>query len=66
MKKPIKVTITGAAGNIGYALAFRVAAGDVFGPDQPVILRLMELPMTMGPLGGGRHGDGGLRLSLGA
>ncbi len=52
MKKPIKVTITGAAGNIGYALAFRVAAGDVFGPDQPVILRLMELSMTMGPLGG--------------
>jgi len=52
MKKPLKVTITGAAGNIGYALAFRVAAGDVFGPDQPVILQLMELPMTMGPLGG--------------
>ncbi len=52
MKKPLKVTITGAAGNIGYALAFRVAAGDVFGADQPVILQLMELPMTMGPLGG--------------
>jgi len=52
MKKPLKVTITGAAGNIGYALAFRVAAGDVFGPDQPVILQLMELPMTMGALGG--------------
>lgn len=33
MNKPLKVTITGAAGNIGYALAFRVAAGDMFGPD---------------------------------
>ena len=37
MKKPLKVAITGAAGNIGYALAFRIAAGDMLGPDQPVI-----------------------------
>ena len=40
MKNPVRVTITGAAGNIGYALAFRVAAGDMLGPDQPVILQL--------------------------
>ena len=41
MKKPIKISITGAAGHIGYALVFRVASGAMFGPDQPVILRLL-------------------------
>jgi malate dehydrogenase len=45
MKKPIRVAITGAAGNIGYALAFRIAAGQMLGPDQPVILQLLELPI---------------------
>jgi malate dehydrogenase len=45
MKKPIRVAITGAAGNIGYALAFRIAAGEMFGKDQPVILQLLELPV---------------------
>lgn len=45
MKKPIRVAITGAAGNIGYALAFRIAAGEMLGPDQPVILQLLELPI---------------------
>jgi len=44
MKKPVTVTITGAAGNIGYALAFRVASGQMLGPDQPVNLRLLEIP----------------------
>ncbi|MBM3201602.1 MAG: malate dehydrogenase [Chlamydiae bacterium] len=44
MKSPIRVAITGAAGNIGYALVFRIAAGDVFGKDQPVILHLLEIP----------------------
>jgi malate dehydrogenase len=44
MKKPVTVTITGAAGNIGYALAFRVAAGQMLGPDQPVNLNLLEIP----------------------
>jgi malate dehydrogenase len=44
MKSPIKVAITGAAGQIGYALVFRVASGAMFGPDQPVALHLIEIP----------------------
>ncbi|MCP3687173.1 MAG: malate dehydrogenase, partial [Gammaproteobacteria bacterium] len=52
MKSPIKVTITGAAGHIGYALAFRVASGEMFGPDQPVILRLLEIPQAMSSVSG--------------
>ena len=52
MKKPLKVAITGAAGNIGYAMAFRVAAGDMLGPDQPVILQLIEIPPAMEALKG--------------
>jgi malate dehydrogenase len=44
MKSPIKVAITGAAGQIGYALVFRVASGAIFGPDQPVALHLIEIP----------------------
>lgn len=44
MKSPIRVAVTGAAGNIGYALVFRVATGDVFGFDQPIILHLLEIP----------------------
>ena len=43
-KPPIRVAITGAAGQIGYALLFRVASGALFGPDQPVILHLIEIP----------------------
>ena len=43
MKKPIKVSITGAAGNIGYALAFRIASGEVFGHDQPVSFNFVEI-----------------------
>ena len=43
MKAPITVSITGAAGQIGYALLFRIASGFVFGPDQPVNLRLIEI-----------------------
>ncbi|MEW8562379.1 MAG: malate dehydrogenase, partial [Candidatus Thiodiazotropha sp.] len=43
MKSAVKVTITGAAGNIGYALVFRIASGAMFGPDQPVILKLLEI-----------------------
>ena len=45
MKKPIRVAITGAAGQIGYSLLFRIAAGEVFGKDQPVILQLLEIPV---------------------
>jgi malate dehydrogenase len=44
MKKPATVTITGAAGNIGYALAFRVASGQLLGTDQPINLNLLEIP----------------------
>jgi len=43
-KPPIRVAITGAAGQIGYSLLFRIASGSMFGPDQPVILHLIEIP----------------------
>lgn len=43
-RKPLRIAITGAAGHIGYALIFRIAAGDMLGPDQPVILQMLELP----------------------
>lgn len=52
MKKPVRVAITGAAGNIGYALAFRIAAGDMLGPDQPIILQLIEITPAMDALKG--------------
>ncbi len=52
MKKPIRVAITGAGGQIGYALLFRIAAGDVFGPDQPVSLGLLEITPALPSLGG--------------
>ncbi|MES9824685.1 MAG: malate dehydrogenase [Candidatus Thiodiazotropha endolucinida] len=52
MKPAVKVTITGAAGHIGYALVFRIASGAMFGPDQPVILRLLEIPQSMSSLSG--------------
>jgi malate dehydrogenase len=45
MKKPIRVAVTGAAGQIGYALLFRIASGQMLGSDQPVILQLLELPL---------------------
>ena len=44
MKKPISIAVTGAAGQIGYSLLFRIASGAIFGPDQPVSLRLIEIP----------------------
>lgn len=44
---PVRVTVTGAAGSIGYALLFRIAAGDMLGPDQPVELRLLEIPTAV-------------------
>jgi malate dehydrogenase len=44
-KSPLRVAVTGAAGNIGYALLFRIAAGEMFGPDQPLILQLLEIPV---------------------
>jgi malate dehydrogenase len=45
MKPPVRVAVTGAAGQIGYSLLFRIAAGDMLGRDQPVILQLLELPL---------------------
>ena len=44
MKAPVRVAVTGAAGNIGYALLFRIASGEMLGKDQPVILQLLEIP----------------------
>lgn len=52
MKSPVKVAVTGAAGNISYALLFRIAAGDMLGKDQPVILQLLEIPPAMDSLQG--------------
>ena len=52
MKSPITVSITGAAGQIGYALLFRIASGFVFGPDQPVNLRLIEIEPGLPALAG--------------
>jgi len=52
MKKAVNVAITGAAGQIGYALAFRVASGQIFGPDQPVNLHLLEITPALGALNG--------------
>jgi len=52
MKQPVRVTVTGAAGQISYALLFRIASGSMLGPDQPVILQLLEIPPAMGALEG--------------
>ena len=52
MKEPVKVAITGAAGQISYSLLFRVAAGQMLGDDQPIILQLLEIPPAMDALGG--------------
>ena len=52
MKSPVRVVVTGAAGQIGYALLFRIAAGDMLGPDQPVILHLLEITPALPALNG--------------
>lgn len=52
MKSPVRVTVTGAAGQISYGLLFRIAAGNMLGPDQPVILQLLEIPPAMNALQG--------------
>src|SRR5437588_5386518 len=52
MKTPIKVAVTGAAGQIGYALLFRIASGQMFGPVQPLRLHLIEIPAILGALEG--------------
>ena len=51
-KAPIKVVITGAAGQIGYSLIYMVSSGYVFGADQPVVLHLLDIAPMMGVLGG--------------
>jgi malate dehydrogenase len=52
MNRPVRVAITGAAGQIGYQLCFRIAAGDMLGPEQPVILQLLEITPAMAALNG--------------
>ncbi len=52
MNHPIRVAVTGAAGQIGYAMLFRLASGEIFGPDQPVILHLVEIPPVLSALDG--------------
>ena len=52
MKKPVRVTVTGAAGQISYSLIFRIASGSMLGPDQPVILQLLEITPALGALQG--------------
>src|SRR5689334_23740419 len=52
MNNPIKLAVTGAAGQIGYALLFRIASGQMFGPDQPLTLHLIEIPAALGALDG--------------
>ena len=54
MKDPVRVAVTGAAGQIGYALLFRIASGEMLGDDQPVILQLLEIPQAVGALEGVR------------
>src|ERR1700752_3774926 len=52
MKSPLKVAVTGAAGQIGYSLLFRIASGEMFGPDQRLKLHLIEIPSVLGALDG--------------
>jgi malate dehydrogenase len=52
VNKPVRIAVTGCAGNIGYALLFRIAAGDMLGPDQPVILHLLEVTPALKALEG--------------
>ena len=52
MKSPLKVAVTGAAGQIGYSLVFRIASGEMFGPDQPLALHLIEIPNALDALNG--------------
>ncbi len=52
MNPPLHVTVTGAAGQIGYSLLFRIASGDMLGQDQPVVLRLLEIEPAMKALQG--------------
>ncbi len=59
--EPVNVAVTGAAGQICYSLLFRISQGDLFGPDQPVRLQLLEIPQALRP-GRRGHGTHGLRV----
>src|SRR5213595_3429366 len=52
MTSPIKIAVTGAAGQIGYSLVFRIASGAMFGPERPIALSLIEIPNALGALEG--------------
>src|SRR6516162_5142106 len=52
MKSPVKIAVTGAAGQIGYSLLFRIASGSMLGPDQPIELSLIEIPPVLPALEG--------------
>ncbi|MGD2102487.1 MAG: malate dehydrogenase, partial [Acidimicrobiia bacterium] len=52
MNDPVRVAVTGAAGQIGYSLLFRIASGAMLGPDQPVILQMLEITPALGALDG--------------
>jgi malate dehydrogenase len=52
VSNPVRVTVTGAAGQIGYSIVFRIASGQLLGPEQPIDLRLLEIPQAMGALEG--------------
>ncbi|MCB0990306.1 MAG: malate dehydrogenase, partial [Acidimicrobiales bacterium] len=52
MSDPVRVAVTGAAGQIGYSLLFRIASGAMLGPDQPVILQMLEITPALGALDG--------------
>ena len=62
LKDPVRVAVTGAAGQIGYSLLFRIAIGSMLGPDQPVILQLLEITPALERARGRGHGARGLRL----
>ena len=55
MNDPVKVAVTGAAGQISYSLLFRIAAGNMLGPDQPVVLQMLEISQAMDALRGVRQ-----------
>ena len=63
-KKPVRVAVTGAAGQIGYALLFRIASGEMLGKDQPVILQLLEIPDEKAAEGAQGRDDGTRRLRV--
>src|SRR4051794_12159394 len=52
MKKPVRIAVTGAAGQIGYSLLFRIATGEMLGPDQPVVLQMLDIPEAVNAMKG--------------